>query len=140
MSSDHTEDFQASVHLLELGAVHVRPTASQSMRFHRTPKLIRQSDPELLHMSLVARGTVGMVQHGQETTHDPGDVCVLIRAGGGRCLAGAVPHPRHDGHRLLSALRRSPAWEHRGRFAVRAVRPRTPCRQRPDPGIPSVGR
>ncbi|WP_262704566.1 MULTISPECIES: hypothetical protein [Streptomyces] len=25
MSSDHTEDFQASMHLLELGAVHVRP-------------------------------------------------------------------------------------------------------------------
>ncbi|MEV5150229.1 helix-turn-helix domain-containing protein [Streptomyces sp. NPDC052727] len=87
MSSDHADDFQASMHLLELGAVHVSPQTFQSMRFHRTPKLIRQSDPELFHMSLVTRGTVGIVQHGQETTYNPGDLCVLGSSQPFDCLA-----------------------------------------------------
>ncbi|MEU8783779.1 helix-turn-helix domain-containing protein [Streptomyces sp. NPDC048637] len=78
LSSDHADNFRASMHLLELGTVHVWPTALQSMRFRRTPKLIRQSDPERLHMSLVTRGTVGIVvQPGQEVTHGPGDLCVV---------------------------------------------------------------
>ncbi|MEU8682160.1 helix-turn-helix domain-containing protein [Streptomyces sp. NPDC048611] len=77
MSTDQADDFQASMRVLELGAVHVRPTAFQPMRYHRTPRLIRQSDPELLHMMFVARGTVGVVQAGQETTPGPGDLSLV---------------------------------------------------------------
>jgi AraC-like DNA-binding protein len=77
MSSDHADDFQASMRVLELGAVHVWPTAFQSVTFHRTPKLIRQADPELLHMTIVASGTMGMVHAGQETIPGPGDLCVV---------------------------------------------------------------
>ncbi|MGX5210919.1 AraC-like ligand-binding domain-containing protein [Streptomyces violaceus] len=77
MSSDHADDFRASMRVLELGAVHVWPTGFQSVRFHRTPKLIRQSDPELLHMTFVSRGTVGVVQAGREATPGPGDLCVV---------------------------------------------------------------
>ncbi|MGW1603487.1 AraC-like ligand-binding domain-containing protein [Streptomyces eurythermus] len=87
MSSDHADDFQASMHLLELGAVHVSPQTFQSMRFYRTPKLIRQSDPELLHISLVTRGTVGIVQHGREIAYEPGDLCVVDSSRPFDCLA-----------------------------------------------------
>ena len=63
--------------VLELGAVYVWPTAFQSVSFHRTPKLIRQADPELLHMTIVASGTMGMVHAGQESVPGPGELCVV---------------------------------------------------------------
>jgi AraC-like DNA-binding protein len=77
MSSDHAGDFRASMRLLELGAVHVWPTAFPSMSFHRTPRLIRQSDPELFHLALVRSGTLHIVQAGKEAVHGPGDLCVV---------------------------------------------------------------
>ncbi|GGZ25154.1 hypothetical protein GCM10010300_80730 [Streptomyces olivaceoviridis] len=89
MSSDHADDFQASMKLLEFGAVHVSPQTFQSMRFHRTPELIRRSDPGLFHMSLVTRGTVGIVQRGQETTYNPGDLCVVGSSRPFDCLAAS---------------------------------------------------
>ncbi|PNG89570.1 helix-turn-helix domain-containing protein [Streptomyces malaysiensis] len=93
MSSDHAGDFQASMHLLELGAVHVSPQTFQSMRFHRTPRLIRQSDPELFHISLVTRGSVGIVQRGQEAAYDTGDLCVLDSSWPFDCLAVSGRRP-----------------------------------------------
>lgn len=72
ISSDYADDFQASIRLLELGAVQVRPTVFQSVHFHRTPKLIRKSDPDLLHILFVERGTVGVSQSDQQATHGPG--------------------------------------------------------------------
>ncbi|MFE9905760.1 helix-turn-helix domain-containing protein [Streptomyces achromogenes] len=87
MSSDHADDFQASMRLLELGSVYVSPQAFQSMRFHRTPRLIRQSDPELFHISLVKRGRRGIVQRGQEAVYGPGDLCVLDSSRPFDCLA-----------------------------------------------------
>ncbi|MGR3939474.1 helix-turn-helix domain-containing protein [Streptomyces sp. BRA346] len=77
ISSDYADDFQASVHLLELGAAQVRPTTFQSVHFHRTPQLIRQSAPELLHVLLVERGTVGVSQSGQQATPGPGDLSMV---------------------------------------------------------------
>ncbi|MFF3193804.1 helix-turn-helix domain-containing protein [Streptomyces misionensis] len=93
MSSDHADDFQASMRLLELGSVYVSPQAFQSMRFHRTPRLIRQSDPELFHISLVRRGRRGIVQHGQEAAYGPGDLCVLDSSRPFDCLAIGRAHP-----------------------------------------------
>ncbi|MFE0812763.1 helix-turn-helix domain-containing protein [Streptomyces sp. NPDC058848] len=77
ISSDHADDFQASIHVLELGAVDVRPTTFESVHFHRTPKLIRQSDPEVLHVLFVERGVVGVSQAGQQATHGPGDLTIV---------------------------------------------------------------
>ncbi|MER6844702.1 hypothetical protein ABT321_29800 [Streptomyces platensis] len=50
--SDHRADFLAAQRVLDLGAVSVWPTTFQPVCFRRTPKLIRQSDPEGLHLSL----------------------------------------------------------------------------------------
>ncbi|MEU9115332.1 helix-turn-helix domain-containing protein [Streptomyces sp. NPDC048483] len=57
MSSDHARDFRATQRILGLGAVSVWPATFQQLVIQRTPKLIRQSDPELYHLSLVVSGT-----------------------------------------------------------------------------------
>ncbi|GDY52105.1 hypothetical protein SVIO_027280 [Streptomyces violaceusniger] len=93
MNSDHAGDFQASMRLLELGSVYVSPQTFQSMRFHRTPRLIRQSDPELFHISLVTRGRRGIVQRGQEAAYGPGDLCVLDSSRPFDCLAVSGRRP-----------------------------------------------
>ncbi|OKH99036.1 AraC family transcriptional regulator [Streptomyces sp. CB02923] len=77
MSSDHADDFIASMRLLKLGPVDVWPTTLPSMRFQRTSKLIRQSDPELFHMTFVVQGNLGIDQSGKQTAHGPGDLYVV---------------------------------------------------------------
>ncbi|WKX74444.1 hypothetical protein Q3Y56_24725 [Streptomyces sp. XD-27] len=56
LRSDHADDFRAAQHVLDLGAVTVWSATFQPLVFRRTPKLIRQSDPETYHVSLVVRG------------------------------------------------------------------------------------
>ncbi|WFB05630.1 helix-turn-helix domain-containing protein [Streptomyces sp. LX-29] len=57
LHSEHWADFRARQRVLELGAVHVWPATHQALRFRRTPKLVRQSDPEHCHIGLPLRGT-----------------------------------------------------------------------------------
>ncbi|MFE2032038.1 helix-turn-helix domain-containing protein [Streptomyces scopuliridis] len=77
MSSDHTAGFRADMRLLQLGSVCVWPATVQSVRFRRTAKLIRRSDPELYHLTLPLRGTNGISHVGLETTHGPYDMHVV---------------------------------------------------------------
>lgn len=42
------------------------------MRFIRTPRLIRQSDPELYHLTLLHTGSVAIGQSGLANVHGPG--------------------------------------------------------------------
>ncbi|EFL23927.1 AraC family transcriptional regulator [Streptomyces himastatinicus ATCC 53653] len=69
MSSEHTRDFEGEARVLELGAAHVWPTKFRPMRFRRTPKLIRQSDPELYHFSFLQRGNLQVSQGRRETAY-----------------------------------------------------------------------
>ncbi|MBL1095315.1 helix-turn-helix domain-containing protein [Streptomyces coffeae] len=55
--SAYAADYQAHQRVLELGALHVWPTTHQSLRYRRTPKLIRQSDPEQYHIGIPLHGT-----------------------------------------------------------------------------------
>ena len=66
LSSDHTADFKAHLRCLELGPVSVWPATYMPLTFRRTPKLIRQSDPESFHLSLMLRGHGGVVWGRQE--------------------------------------------------------------------------
>lgn len=75
--SDHREDFRASQRLLTLGDVSVWPTTFQPVRFQRTPKLIRQSDPEGVHVSLPLRGTLRLTSGEHEAAYDPSHLCVV---------------------------------------------------------------
>ncbi|MEE4540481.1 helix-turn-helix domain-containing protein [Streptomyces sp. V4-01] len=56
MSSEDAADFRAHQRLIALGDVAVWPATFQQLVFRRTPKLVRQSDPENCHLSLLLRG------------------------------------------------------------------------------------
>ncbi|GAA0549362.1 MULTISPECIES: AraC family transcriptional regulator [Streptomyces] len=77
LRSDHWADFRASQRLLDLGAVSVWPTAFQPLCFRRTPKLIRQSDPEGLHISLPLSGALRAVRGEEEAVYGPDSLCVV---------------------------------------------------------------
>ncbi|MFJ3794237.1 AraC family transcriptional regulator [Kitasatospora sp. NPDC090091] len=66
MRSEHAADFWVNQRNISLGEVTVYPLECHPLTFHRTAKLIRKSDPEAYHLSLVKRGT-GMVTLGKET-------------------------------------------------------------------------
>ncbi|MFC8728958.1 helix-turn-helix domain-containing protein [Streptomyces bacillaris] len=57
VSSQHSSDFWGETRLLALEDVLLWPVAMQASRYRRTPKLIRQGDPELYHITLVLPGS-----------------------------------------------------------------------------------
>ncbi|MFE2292530.1 helix-turn-helix domain-containing protein [Streptomyces sp. NPDC059452] len=64
ISSQHASDFWAHARLLSLDDVLLWPVAMQASRYRRTPKLIRQGDPELYHITLVLPGSGALrVEH-----------------------------------------------------------------------------
>jgi hypothetical protein len=77
LRSDHREDFRAAQRVLDLGAVSVWPTTFQPVCFRRTPKLIRQSDPEGLHLSLPLSGALRTVRGEEEAVYGPDSLCVV---------------------------------------------------------------
>lgn len=60
LSSEHAADFRAHQRLIRLGSLSVWPATFQQLVFRRTTRLIRQSDPELYHLSLILRGVGGV--------------------------------------------------------------------------------
>ncbi|MEU9336553.1 helix-turn-helix domain-containing protein [Streptomyces sp. NPDC048290] len=56
VSSPHADDFLAHQHLISLGDVAVWDSAFPPVTLQRTAKLIRRSDPERYHLSLVLQG------------------------------------------------------------------------------------
>lgn len=77
MSSEHEDDFRAETHLIELGAVRIWPSVLQPMQWRRTPAQVRQSDPELYHLSLPLTGTMGIRQAGQEAVHGAREMYIV---------------------------------------------------------------
>jgi hypothetical protein len=59
LESEHAGDFHAHQRLIRLGAVSMWPARFEEMVFVRTPALIRQSDPEVYHLSLLRDGAAG---------------------------------------------------------------------------------
>ncbi|MEY9989160.1 hypothetical protein ABIE67_001192 [Streptomyces sp. V4I8] len=55
----------------------VWPTTFQPVCFRRTPKLIRQSDPEGLHLSLPLSGALRAVRSEGEEVYGPDSLCVV---------------------------------------------------------------
>ncbi|MGW1781876.1 AraC-like ligand-binding domain-containing protein [Streptomyces sp. NPDC002143] len=76
MSSEHAADFWARQRLLELGPVLVWPTSHLSTRFRRTEKMVRQSDPEMYHLSLVLGGGLSLDHAGRSDGYGPRDIWV----------------------------------------------------------------
>lgn len=116
MSSDHAFGFQAHQRMLRLGPVRVWPTTFQPMVFRRTPKLIRSSDPEIYHLSLLLRGRAQIAWEDHEAAFGPDDFHTSdssrpyrIRAGTGGPITSVgveipkalLPLPRHRGDRVI---------------------------------------
>ncbi|WP_329277578.1 helix-turn-helix domain-containing protein [Streptomyces sp. NBC_01451] len=77
MSSEYAADFWAEQRLLPLGPVTVWPGSFRPMRFRRSARMVRQSDPEFYHVSLVLAGGLGVDQAGRADTHGPQDLYVI---------------------------------------------------------------
>ncbi|MEU5923886.1 helix-turn-helix domain-containing protein [Streptomyces antimycoticus] len=91
MSSDHTRDFWGEVRILNFGAASVWPTTFREMNFRRTPKLIRQSDPELYHFSFILEGNLQVSQSRQEAAHSAQGLYVVDTSRPFDCLAFGGP-------------------------------------------------
>ncbi|WP_329136141.1 helix-turn-helix domain-containing protein [Streptomyces sp. NBC_01476] len=69
LESEAAADFRAHQRLIELGAVSMWPATFQQLVFIRTPRLIRQSDPEVYHLSLLLSGKAGVTWGRRENTY-----------------------------------------------------------------------
>lgn len=63
--SSHTTDFWAEFRLMELGPVTVWPTSFLPTRYRRSQRMVRQSDPELYHLSLLLNGELTLDHAGR---------------------------------------------------------------------------
>ncbi|MEU9502477.1 helix-turn-helix domain-containing protein [Streptomyces sp. NPDC048196] len=74
VTSDQAHDFRASQRVLDLGAVTLWPATFEQLVIHRTPKMIRQSDPEQYHLSFIMGGTGGCTWDDHQTIYKPSDL------------------------------------------------------------------
>ncbi|MFM9499500.1 hypothetical protein ACKI1Q_38605 [Streptomyces galilaeus] len=75
--SDRHDDFRAYQRVLNLGAVTVWPATLPAVRFRRTERMVRQSDPERFHLSLRLSGTMRVERGGIQSEFGPYDLCVI---------------------------------------------------------------
>ncbi|MFF4658811.1 AraC family transcriptional regulator [Streptomyces sp. NPDC001381] len=72
--SAHAADFWAECRRMELGPVTVWPSSSLPTRYRRSPKMVRQSDPELFHLTLLLDGGLALDHAGRTDTFGPRDL------------------------------------------------------------------
>ncbi|WP_432251797.1 AraC family transcriptional regulator [Streptomyces sp. HNM1019] len=69
--SEHAEDYAAEMRFLQFGSACVWSASVRSVHMRRTPRLIRQNDPDLYHLTLMLRGSKWLVQAGREGVCHP---------------------------------------------------------------------
>ncbi|WP_445400673.1 helix-turn-helix domain-containing protein [Streptomyces sp. LE64] len=104
MSAPRPGEFRARKRLLYLDDITLWPTDLGPSRYRRTPRLIRRSDPGLLHMTLVlpGSGTIRVDHAGHRSVNEPYDLYFLdtsrpydVQSDGERRLVGVgVEIPR----------------------------------------------
>ncbi|MFI1015999.1 helix-turn-helix domain-containing protein [Streptomyces sp. NPDC020965] len=72
LRSDDRHDFRATARLLRLGGVDICSHANPHLELARTPKLVRQSDPEIYTVHWLISGKGRLAQDGRETVFRPG--------------------------------------------------------------------
>jgi AraC-like DNA-binding protein len=75
-STDSVTDFRGQVGSVSLGAVVLAQVAASGALVERTPRLIRQDDPELYKFGLQVSGTSVIEQDGREARLGPGDLAI----------------------------------------------------------------
>lgn len=74
VSGDSGHGLRLWQHDLHLDSLRVWRMSMQPLTFHRTARLIRQSDPETYNVVLLERGTIGRSWSRQEATYRPRDI------------------------------------------------------------------
>ncbi|MFF7633064.1 AraC family transcriptional regulator [Kitasatospora sp. NPDC008050] len=75
VTSAHADDFKAEMRRLELGPVTLLRTSFPPARFWRTERMVRQSDPEVYHLTLLLDGGLTLMHGADRTaTFGPGDL------------------------------------------------------------------
>lgn len=89
--SAHSADFWAELRLMELGPVVVWPASFLPTRYRRNQRMVRQSDPELYHLTLLLDGGLALDHAGRYGTFGPCDLHLAdssqpydVRSAGGR--------------------------------------------------------
>jgi AraC-like DNA-binding protein len=93
LRSEHAADYRGHQRVLELGAVHMWPATHQSLTFRRTPRLIRQSDPESFHIGIPLKGNNRVAFDDQRALYGAHDIQLFdsSRAFEVTCSNGADP-------------------------------------------------
>ncbi|MFE5583155.1 AraC family transcriptional regulator [Kitasatospora sp. NPDC056531] len=122
MSSAHAGNFTAQMQRSELGPVVLLGTSFPSARFRRTERMVRQSDPELVHLTLMLSGTMAM-RHctGRTEVYGPGDIFLAdsshpyeARATSARATGPAEPRVEGVGIDVPAAMLSIPRRQVRG--------------------------
>lgn len=87
LRSDHESDFRAQVRTVQLGAVRATLMTQPSIQALRTPKQIRQSDPEFYQFAVNMQGSVQMSHNRCSVTLAPGDLVLVDSSGPFHCIA-----------------------------------------------------
>ncbi|BAC68452.1 hypothetical protein Save01_09142 [Streptomyces avermitilis] len=72
--SAHAADFWAEYRLMELGPVAVWSASFLPSRYRRSPRMVRQSDPETYHLTLLLDGGLALDHAGRTDTFGPRDL------------------------------------------------------------------
>ncbi|MFJ6378720.1 helix-turn-helix domain-containing protein [Kitasatospora sp. NPDC092039] len=77
LRSDHQEDFRARMRAVDLGELQVSALVFPHLEIARTPKLIRQSDPEVYLLNYFLHAEGALSEAGGEAAIRPGDLMVM---------------------------------------------------------------
>ncbi|MEU3461211.1 helix-turn-helix domain-containing protein [Streptomyces sp. NPDC006733] len=91
-----TARFNARMELMPLGVGQLSTLSYASLVAQRTPKLVRQSDPEMYHVAVATGGEIGIDQHRQSSLLRQGDMGFFDSSRPFDTQAGEAP-----GHALL---------------------------------------
>lgn len=97
-----SDGFRATMRTVDLGGIQASHLTQPSLEVHRTPELIRRSDPEVYHVALNLRGTSTITQEGRDTALTPRDLTlydssrpyqsVIRGASGHAAVVVLIPH------------------------------------------------
>lgn len=91
LSSDRHADYHGCQRLITLGDVVVWPATFDHLVFRRTPKLIRQSDPETYHLSLLLKGEGAADWGRQQAAYRMNDFHINSSSRSWEVLTGSEP-------------------------------------------------
>ncbi|MFI9202560.1 helix-turn-helix domain-containing protein [Streptomyces sp. NPDC053048] len=86
-----TARFGARIELMPLGVGQVSALSYASVIAQRTPRLVRQSDPEMYHVALVTAGEIGIEQNRQRSLLKRGDMGFFDSSQSFDTFAGDTP-------------------------------------------------